>query len=408
MFAHRRSRLLVLVSMLLIFMVLAMSATSTFARPPSRGVTPAGSPVALKHKHGAAPVTITEIVKRGIVTFDLETYFMDTQVGGLSSITYDARRGVYYALSDDRGNRKDGVPSRYYTVEVNISDGMLDEGDVTFLDVTFLRNKKGKLFEAGTLDPEGIELARPGHLYISSEGDADGTPPIDPFVNRFNPSGKQNRALPIPDKFLPDGSEIYGIRDNLAFESLTSTPNRRYLFTATENALLQDGPPSTLVDKSPSRLLQFSQGRSRGHGPEYVYMVDEIPFDSDPSGGFADNGLVELQALDNAGTFLAMERSFASGVGNTVRLFETSTAGATEVSGIDALDGATYTPMSKRQVADFADDLGFDPDNLEGMGFGPGELPGGYKPLIVVSDNNFNDSQITQFILLGVKIEPAP
>ena len=71
------------------------------------------------------------------------------------------------------------------------------------------------------------------------------------------------------------------------------------------------------------------------------------------------------------------------------------------------MDGLTYTPMTKRQVADF-EVLGYDPDNLEGMGFGPGMLAGDYKPLIVVSDNNFNPSQITQFILLGVKMEPAP
>jgi 3-phytase/alkaline phosphatase D len=351
-------------------------------------------------------LTIIDVVPRGIATFDLDTYFEDTQVGGLSGITYDAKRDVYYALSDDRGTGADGVPSRYYTIAIDISDGILDEGDVTILDVTFLRNRSNKLFTPGTLDPESIELARPGHLYISSEGDADGDPVIDPFVDRFNLNGKQNRSLTIPDKFLPDGFMTYGIRDNLAFESLTSTPDKRYLFTAVENALVQDGPLSTLTEQSPSRVLKFKQGQTRGYGPEFVYMVDPIPFDSDPPGIFADNGLVELQALDNSGTFLAMERSFAVGIGNTVRLFEISTKGATDVSDIDALNGATYTPMSKRQVADF-EELGYDPDNLEGMGFGPGVLAGGYKPLIVVSDNNFNSSQTTQFILLGVKMKPA-
>jgi len=38
----------------------------------------------------------------GMVSFNTETYFQGTKVGGLSGITYDASRGVYYAVSDDR------------------------------------------------------------------------------------------------------------------------------------------------------------------------------------------------------------------------------------------------------------------------------------------------------------------
>ena len=63
--------------------------------------------------------------------------------------------------------------------------------------------------------------------------------------------------------------------------------------------------------------------------------------------------------------------------------------------------------MSKRQVADL-ELLGYKPDNLEGMTFGPGVLRGGYRPLIIVSDNNFRTYQTTQFILLGVKLDAAP
>jgi hypothetical protein len=119
--------------------------------------------------------------------------------------------------------------------------------------------------------------------------------------------------------------------------------------------------------------------------------------------------LVDLQALDNMGTNLAMERSFAVGVGNTVRLYETSVNGATDYSDVTALNWDGCQPsingvMSKDLVADFEDDLGVTPDNLEGMGFGP-YLPDGRRLLIVVSDNNFNPSQVTQFIALAVTLE---
>jgi hypothetical protein len=115
-----------------------------------------------------------------------------------------------------------------------------------------------------------------------------------------------------------------------------------------------------------------------------------------------------MQAIDNEGTFLAMERSFAVGVGNTVVLYETSTEGATDVSDIPALGlsgcpTGTIVPMSKTLVADFEQDLGVDPDNLEGMAWGP-TLEDGRALLIVISDNNFNPDQTTQFIALAVEL----
>ncbi len=36
-------------------------------------------------------------------------------------------------------------------------------------------------------------------------------------------------------------TQTAGIRNNLAFESLTISPDQKTLFTATENALFQDG-----------------------------------------------------------------------------------------------------------------------------------------------------------------------
>jgi hypothetical protein len=100
-----------------------------------------------------------------------------------------------------------------------------------------------------------------------------------------------------------------------------------------------------------------------------------------------------------------MERSFAVGVGNTVVLFETTTRGATDVSDFEALN-QPYDPMPKTFLADLEQDLGVVPDNVEGMIFGPA-LPDGRITLILVSDNNFNPSQTTQFIALAVELMPA-
>jgi 3-phytase/alkaline phosphatase D len=79
--------------------------------------------------------------------------------------------------------------------------------------------------------------------------------------------------------------------------------------------------------------------------------------------------------------------------------------GATDVSGRRALP-ENYDPMPKTLVADLEQDLGVDPDNVEGMILGP-VLADGRRALILVSDNNFSESQITQFIALAVELLPV-
>lgn len=358
-------------------------------------------------EQGEEPQTPLEVELLGLVTFDTGYEFGDTEVGGLSGITYDPERDIYYVLSDDRG-RVD--PARFYSVEIDLSDGKLDDGDISFLDTIRLRDAESAPFMSGSIDPEGIELLSPEDmLYISSEGDTGAQPLIEPFVNIFNLEGEQISALPIPEKFLSDGEGNAGIRDNNAFESLTSTPDKRVLYTATENALLQDGPQASLAEGSPSRVIEFNLENQKS-GREFIYMVDPIPVTPDQAGADADNGLVDLQAVDNNGRLLALERSYVEGFGNTIKIFEISLEGATDVSGLRSLASngetqAAYIPVGKRLVVDIAD-LGVQPDNLEAMTFGP-KLPDGRSLLILVSDNNFNPRQTTQFIALALNLKPS-
>jgi hypothetical protein len=107
---------------------------------------------------------------------------------------------------------------------------------------------------------------------------------------------------------------------------------------------------------------------------------------------------------------LALERSFsvgAEGGGNTIWLYEIQTQGATDVSGTFSLLNTTFTPVTKRLILNVEEDLGIEPDNIEGMAFGPA-LPDGRLPLILVSDNNFAANQATQFIVLAVELDSVP
>ena len=108
-------------------------------------------------------------------------------------------------------------------------------------------------------------------------------------------------------------------------------------------------------------------------------------------------------ALDDAGHLLALERSFATGqTGDDIRLYFIDTNGATDVSGLPALAGQSYKPVEKTLLLDF-NDLGIYIDNLEGMTLGP-DLPDGRKSLLLVADNNFAQTQVTQFIALGLDL----
>lgn len=351
--------------------------------------------------------TVVDVEFLGEVIVPSGTTSGGTEIGGLSSITYEPRRGLYHTVSDDQGNRDTGDPVRFYTVDIDLSDGRLDDGDVTFVNTTQLFDFKAVPFEPGGLDPEGFAFHR-GGFFFSSEGNPLADPIIDPFIRRYNRSGRAVGELPIPAHYIPNGSDL-GVRFNLSFESLNLTPNGRYLVTAGEGALFQDGPASTFETGSLARILEFDL-RSRQPVAEHVYEV--APW-AEPSDIFGVNGIVEVLPIDDAGTMLVMERSFSvggvlgGGTANVVVINEISTQGASNVLHEPALyvndAPIKHRPVSQRTVFEF-DDLGIPIDNIEGMTFGP-DLPDGRKTLVIVSDNNFSEAQFTQFIVLALNLD---
>ncbi|MEM7758364.1 MAG: phytase [Cyanobacteria bacterium P01_A01_bin.40] len=350
--------------------------------------------------------TLTDIEFIGEVAFETGLIFEETEVGGLSGLTFDETNNIFYAISDDQSTIND---ARYYDLAIDLSDGSLDDGDVEFKAVTTLLNAAGDPFSTASLDTESITLTNDGTLFISSEGDSDNL--VDPFVNEFTLDGQVFNELAIPEIFLPTVDQSSGIQDNLAFESLTITPDGKQLFTATESALFQDGEIATLEAGSPVRIIQYDLETEETIA-EFLYEIDPIPVAPDPVDAFADNGLVELLAIDNQGTFLALERSFAVGVGNNIRLYEASIKGATDISGVDSLLDENGEPIEvdaivdKELILDFSD-LGITLDNSEAVSFGE-VLPDGRQSIIVASDNNFSDSQITQFLAFAIDTETIP
>ena len=340
--------------------------------------------------------------------------FKDTSVGGLSALTYDRQRDRFYVLSDDRSQL---APARFYTLKliVNSSEaGEIGIEEVKIEEVTFLKDENGNTFAQGSIDPEGIALSPKGTVFISSEGDI--SQGIAPSIREFDlETGQQIQSLRLPQRYLPnDSSEENqtprGIQNNLGFESLSLEPiglagatgDPFRLFTATESALFQDIPPKESEQSTEQeteqptriRLMQYLVGDV---APPLLVTENLYLLDSPPEGAVA-NGLTDLVTLDTAGHFLSLERTYGL-LGNGAKIFQLATGGATDTSNIASLNAgiSKIKPIKKQLLLNLTDQEVY-LDNLEGISLGP-RLADGSQSLLLVSDDNFREFQVNQFIL---------
>jgi hypothetical protein len=345
-------------------------------------------------------LTITRENLIGEVNFSTGLKFQKTEVGGLSGITYDANKMVYYAISDDRSQKNQ---ARFYTLKIDENSPLLKPEKIQFLGVTTLLNEQDQPFAPLSLDTEGIAVMGES-VFIASEGDVERQ--INPFIRQFSREGKLLKTLPIPDKFLPNTQGDVGVRNNLALESLTVTPDQKYLFTATENALVQDGDVPTNKMGTPCRILRYNLTTDQPE-KEFVYVTEPLIGGDTTSGNFITNGLVDLVAISE-NHLLSLERGFSLLMGNTIRIFDISLEKADDIQGIESLKGrlSQVSPVQKSLLLDLKD-LNRPLDNLEGLVFGP-TLADGRRSLVLVSDNNFNPLQFTQFLVFAINFPETP
>ena len=84
--------------------------------------------------------------------------FDETTVGGLSAISYDPGRQVYYVISDDRSAKN---PARFYTVGITFPDNKL--GSVDWVATAPFVDKTGSPFPSLAPDAASAgDPARPG------------------------------------------------------------------------------------------------------------------------------------------------------------------------------------------------------------------------------------------------------
>jgi hypothetical protein len=337
------------------------------------------------------------------------TQYGGTTVGGFSGLDRDPGSGTWVVVSDDRSSLQ---PARFYTADLRFDgpDGALSAVELTGT-TPFLR-PDGATYppldggDGTTVDPEDIRVdPTTGQFLWSQEGErivpADGAAPtlINPTVRFVQRDGRFASELAVPPEQQTDVGER-GIRQNLGPEGLTFADGGNLVVTALEGPLLQDGPVSTRTAGALSRIVL--QTRTGEVVSEFTYPQEPIFADPVPADGFANNGVSAVLAVDDTDPahLLVVERSFVTGVGNSIRVYEVDTTGATDIADGRPVGGAT--PVQKRLLVDVADLPLASVDNIEGMAWGPDRADGS-RTLVLVSDDNFSETQVTQFVAVAVR-----
>ncbi|MFC0115695.1 esterase-like activity of phytase family protein [Kibdelosporangium aridum] len=342
----------------------------------------------------AAPASASQRVRLlGETVVPNALIFQGTTVGGLSGIDRDPKTGEYVLISDDRSNLQ---PARFYTARIDVSAKGL--GGIEFTGTYPFLQKDGTTYPAGAVDPEELRVDPWTGRYTWSQEGGIAPFPLDPSIQNAARDGKFAGELPLPNNLHV--TPTTGPKPNDVLEGLTYAAAGTLVVSSVEAPLKQDGPSPTTTSGALSRItVQTRTGHVVG---QYAYPLEPV-FASPvpPTAAQGNNGISALVAADpiDPTRFLVVERAFVTGVGNKIRIYEASTVGASNVYDKDL---GNAKPMRKKLLVDLADVGLTRLDNIEGIAWGP-RLSGGERSLILISDNNFSASQVTQIVALAVR-----
>ncbi len=339
----------------------------------------------------------------GEIRWPHDTLFTGTPVGGLSSLDYDPASGLYYLVSDDRSTR---APARFYTARIRYDETGLHEvnlqGMTPLLSPAQRPYASSRTPEAGiaTPDAEAMRVLPGGKTLLwSSEGDfARG---FGPQLTEASTDGRRLRNWPLPPglEISQPVSAKQGPRNNFTLEGMSLSEDGKTLWLSMEAPLKQDGPlPAPGKAGGPVRITAYDTATQQPVR-QLAYVPDALPDKLWVRRG-AINGISEILA-DGPDHLLVLERSFSAPLNFGARLYRVSTRAdtGTDTLNLPQLTPDNHQPLSKQLVLDLADVGLRSVDNIEGMSWGP-PLPDGRRVLLLVSDNNFNPAEVTQFIAL--------
>jgi hypothetical protein len=332
--------------------------------------------------------------------------FKETTVGGLSGIDYDKENDIYYIICDDRSGIND---ARFYTAKIYVSLSGIDS--VKFTDTHKLLQKNGTPYPSGKIntalaaDPEAMRYnPTTGQLAWASEGERNvsenNVALADPSITLTNQDGKYAGELTLP-KNLKMKKKERGPRQNGTLEGITFEKSYTSLLAALEEPLFEDGARADVEEtNSWVRFYRFKLSTKKNVA-QYAYRLERIAYKPQPANGFKVNGISDILSVGED-RILVIERSYSTGRSScTIKVFFADLAGAEDCKKTNSLSKKTPRAAIAKNLLFNMDDLGMYIDNIEGVTLGP-ELPNGNRSLIFVSDNNFQPTQKTQFLLFEI------
>ena len=293
----------------------------------------------------------------------------------ISGVTW-AGGDLYYAV-DDYDNKLYPL-----TLSISRSDGTLTSSGITI--GTGVAISGGNDMEGCAFDPCS------GMVWISQETSA--------LIREYDPTtGTLIRSAPVP-------AIQKKYRGNYSLEALTISGDGRTMWTANEEALSVDGPLATNSVGSVVRLTKFTRTSVHGNWTpdgEWAYTTQPIGTAKDSN---TRSGVSGLCALPD-GTLLVLERRCYQGglfPDFNIRLYQVDFTGATDVSSIAALQGASYTGTSKTLLWQYTHANNM--PNYEGICLGP-RLDDGSCVLVLISDGgSYAEEGVITLRLSGLNV----
>ena len=292
----------------------------------------------------------------------------------LSGIAWDAAQRTLWAVQDDEPNLVALVP-----------------------DAALRAWRFGETIRVqvdGPLDLEGLVALPNGEGFVVSSE-------IGPRILEIDRKGRLRREIRFPAKLCE-------ALENKSLESLTMSPDGRWLVTASEVALPRDGSLASPEGGTRVRIVRID--RAAGEVTEHAYATDPTVKNAVGS----DFGVADLAAI-TSDDLLVLERGWAKGVGNRVRVYRVSLASREAAEAAceakEHLDGAAI--LAKKLFVDVAhlEAKGLPPakqpqespllDNYEGIALGP-VLADGRRTVFLVSDDNARSDQYARLLVLAV------
>ena len=342
----------------------------------------------------------TKIKFLNVYNLSNNTQFNNVRVGGLSGIDYNSNTNEYFIISDDRSYIN---PARFYTANIVIKNDTIYT--IQFINNYFLKTTKQTVFPNSkqnkyqVSDPESIRFNKlKNKLVWSSEGERIVTKTdtilVNPFIYEMDLQGNFLDSFILPKNLQMQDAQA-GPRQNGALEGLSFSTDYNYLYTNVEEPLYEDGERATIENnKALIRIFTFDI-KTKKNIAQYFYPLDAIAHPSIPENGSKVNGVSEILCIDK-NKLLLIERSFSTGKKScTIKIFEVILSAENNI-----LQNNNAPILQKKLIYNF-DTLHKYIDNIEGICVGP-NLSNGNKSLILISDNNFNDQQITQFYLFSL------